>query len=507
MKSKRNFFIILLSLIFILMFNLVSGDITTGKTNYFNLDNITNVNDLITNLNGTNTGATLSTGIKNNSFVFTSNTYVALPIGNSVLTDNTDFSYSVWVNPTSCNVGGTCSIVGGVETSNYGMLSGISLGKFGIYTTTNGWVEPTTIINNNQWLNIIVTFESASNDLKIYFNGTNVYQNLNYLDWFESGQYMKLGNAYNIDLHLYNMRGKIDEFIVYNRDLSSSDVLELYNSYFPSPINYSIQINNFTLLNFNKYVLNQTLFINTTNTSFCNFNLNNNGVLNCSSVNNINHYCYVNNSIIGNNSLLFNCSHINSSINFAYNSTSYFIYDSIKINNLTRNTDDYNLNQNYSLKTNINANCLISKDNINFISCSNVLNLNHTCLISNLNLGYNTIYFKCINSIDSNNIIYYNETLNILFDEESENDIKYLPKYLRIIFLILFMLFILFVLTYLVSKDNNVIILFSFLCVSFILTIKIFNLINIEFGYNLNLLIPFVLFIISYAFYRANEKI
>jgi hypothetical protein len=196
-----------------------------------------NANDSLLNYNGTAQGGlTYSAGKSGNAFTFNGTTaFVSLPSG-SLSSLGTSFSFSLWVNPTT--ISGIAAMINTYTSTG---------GNKGFYTryTSGGAVETfafnsagTAIINgaggttisSGSWQMITITLDGAN--IRTYKNG--VLQNTTSYSGviaFDTTTYPSIGCLHYASLtYAYFVNGKIDEVNFWNRQLTSTEVTELYNA-------------------------------------------------------------------------------------------------------------------------------------------------------------------------------------------------------------------------------------------------------------------------------------
>ena len=116
------------------------------------------------------------------------------------------------------------AIVSKWETTGYYL--GIGPANKIRWNVGNG-IDGNTVLSANQWYHVAVTFNGGV--MEIYLNGT-LEKSVNYTGtipansaWFEIGeQYDSPGSG--------NFGGKADEVLVYNRSLTSTEVVQIYNT-------------------------------------------------------------------------------------------------------------------------------------------------------------------------------------------------------------------------------------------------------------------------------------
>lgn len=200
-----------------------------------------NTNDSLLNYNGTPYGGlTYTAGKSGNAFTFNgTNAYVQLPNNsfNSILSG--DFSIGMWVNTTSLSSFQT--LFSNFKSDGGGVYHGIILGinsnqfRLQIYNnTTEVLLQAGFSITTNTWNHIVIT-RKYSTGTKIYVNGSLNTSNTNVtnpdvvaLMYANIGAYM---NASGVPSGEYMSNGsKIDEVNVWNKELTSTEVTDLYNS-------------------------------------------------------------------------------------------------------------------------------------------------------------------------------------------------------------------------------------------------------------------------------------
>ena len=208
-----------------------------GLLAYYTADNTPN--DALGTYNGTLVnGATYGTGIINNGFSFDGvNDYVDL--GNVLDNDGTSaFSISAWVYIN--NGTGSKSILSKIKASS--PFNGFDLfvsnralhGYIGANSLTDGVYRYTfsTAITVSTWCHCVMTYDGSKTaaGMKLYVN--NVDSSSIQIDNFTGTS----SNAFTTNIGAREsgagsfMNGLIDEVGVWNRELTSTEVTELYNS-------------------------------------------------------------------------------------------------------------------------------------------------------------------------------------------------------------------------------------------------------------------------------------
>ena len=206
-----------------------------------------NTNDSKGTNNGTAVGGlTYGSGKIGNAFQFNgSNSYVSLP-NNSFNSLTNDFSVSFWMNLTNSH-----SVNGGQLFSNIQTSIGIStyfgfqIGFYNnqIYFTvgsnTGTSTASTRLISNalsgyiGTWVHVTCTHKQSTG-YKIYVNGVlNNSNNGTYNPVYTTNHTPSIGAQYSIYATpnlAYKLNGSMDALSVWNKELTQSEITELYNS-------------------------------------------------------------------------------------------------------------------------------------------------------------------------------------------------------------------------------------------------------------------------------------
>lgn len=177
-------------------------------------------NGTLTNFtfNGTTNGWV--TGKIGNGLLFNgSNDYVTANVPSSTYANA--FTWSLWINQKSSQLGGGIMTQGGSSYFNLytsGQFIRFQIGNPPINVDTTG-----NTINTNAWNHIVATYDPSlgSNQMKMYINGTFNGQSTN-TSLGGAGSSLRIGNygAY--------FNGSIDDVRVYNRALAANEVQQLY---------------------------------------------------------------------------------------------------------------------------------------------------------------------------------------------------------------------------------------------------------------------------------------
>lgn len=203
-----------------------------------------NANDSLSTYNGTALGGlTYGVGKVGTAFQFNgTNSYILLPTGSMRFTNS--FSVSMWTYATANQTGnkglfsdyywpGDLGYIIYMNTSNK-----VATYFLGNGNTLNGFTSNSSLANN-QWNHIVVLWDKPNTQWKIYINGVLDYTytnaNASSLNYGEYGNQRTNIGAINSSpsgvADVFN--GKIDEFGVWNRVLTTTEITELQTKYYP----------------------------------------------------------------------------------------------------------------------------------------------------------------------------------------------------------------------------------------------------------------------------------
>lgn len=197
-----------------------------------------NANDSLSAYNGTAQGGlTYSAGKSGNAFTFNgTNAYVSLP-NNSLNSLTGDFSINLWVNVANTNTFQTLLSAFEYNGTNYYGFTLFNYGytRFDIYNGTTSFItlqEPSANPYST-WYMITIT-RKASTSTKIYYNGTLKASNTNTTNpVYNLPTYTNIGvrNSSGAGIQYYAGNGtEIDELNIWNKELTSTEVTDLYNT-------------------------------------------------------------------------------------------------------------------------------------------------------------------------------------------------------------------------------------------------------------------------------------
>ena len=196
-----------------------------------------NSNDSLGNYNGTAQGGlTYAAGKSGNAFTFNgTNAYVSLP-NNSFNSFTGDFSVSFWYKPIVLS--GTKDILSSFTeylTNYYGFQISAFTNNFVIYIC-DGTLSYVTLQSGagtavaGAFSHVVIT-RKANTGTKIYINGSlNVSDSSTTNAVFAPTNYNALGATKSSSSASNFANGTLDEVNIWNKELSSTEVTELYNA-------------------------------------------------------------------------------------------------------------------------------------------------------------------------------------------------------------------------------------------------------------------------------------
>jgi hypothetical protein len=207
----------------------ISGDdLRVGQVSYYKFDG--DATDSHGSNDGTVSGATsTSSGKINDAYDFDgTNDYI--DTNNTNILSTNAFSISAWINPSALT--GNHPIIGQWSTNDYNIIFRVeSDGYVNAFlkdsSLNNVNVESTTqLTTGGGWYHVVLT--STGTSTKLYVNGgtaedtaSHTSRSIDTVDDIYIGSRAESGNYF---------AGIIDEVGIWNRELSSTEVTELYNS-------------------------------------------------------------------------------------------------------------------------------------------------------------------------------------------------------------------------------------------------------------------------------------
>jgi len=208
--------------------------LATDIENYYKMD--TNANDSVSAINGTATGATLTTGnggqISEGYDFDGVNDYISLPSTGFDTTFSGDFSVSLWVNvdnfdPASFSESWMICFRGDRNVQMKYTAAGAFLINF--FTGTNYTITTAGGYSTGVWYNVTAT-KSGTNGTKIYVNGVEQAANASATGTPSTNTAGSSIGDYAGSLTNYQVDGTIDEIGIWSKELTAEEVKNLYNN-------------------------------------------------------------------------------------------------------------------------------------------------------------------------------------------------------------------------------------------------------------------------------------
>lgn len=225
---------LLILVLFVSMIGLVSASLTDSLISYYKLDeqDVSGSGTIYDSLginNATNVGASNSTGIIENAYDFESTETDRIRIddgtGDFSQIGDQDFTLNVWVKPES--LANYRTIFG--ATDDGGVIVFVN-GSGKVCLACKGFphVAGTDAIYSGEWSMVTMTFNASANTFLYYINGTaDSGGAVSFTDTFSTGSGYDIGTFGTTS---YPFDGIIDEFGMWTRILTSTEITDLYNS-------------------------------------------------------------------------------------------------------------------------------------------------------------------------------------------------------------------------------------------------------------------------------------
>jgi len=279
----RNFkiipFIFLLSALYFLP-SLANADITTGLVGYWNFDE------------GSGTVVSDFSGNNNNASLVNGSLWVAGKIGNAVSFDgiddkvdaknisiwdlaNTNHSLSLWFKASTTNSGYDFLVdrfTGGTPGAGY-LISFNQNDSINFSERADGGkslsiTDYTKNYKDDTWHHTVVIVDVSSKTGTLYVDGVNKGTDIYTGNLINQNKALTFGNDYSNNNYAYS--GYLDSIRIYNRVLSSDEILELYNYYAPETIP-PVRSNGSPTQKLPKGITSATLSLNTNENSNCKY--------------------------------------------------------------------------------------------------------------------------------------------------------------------------------------------------------------------------------------------
>ena len=156
--------------------------------------------------------------------------YVTMGTAMDFTTYTNGFTIDLWTYPTAATFGAMFSSAWGTSGTQWQVYVRYNtLSQFGTtqrYSGTQNDFDTSNVFPINNWYNVVVT--SNNTTCYIYVNGTSQVSNVTgQINNQDASREVRLGNFKNYSAAQYN--GRIANCRVYNRALSSSEIIENYN--------------------------------------------------------------------------------------------------------------------------------------------------------------------------------------------------------------------------------------------------------------------------------------
>lgn len=232
---KTNFIFGIVLLIFLIVFPLLILAVLDDSKIYVSFDDRDLSGNNPTDISGndetlTNNGADISAvGILKESFDFeqSDNDYV----NTSYYLPNDDFSVSFWAKLESNMNGGFFSTHDDTAGSDGTALVFYNNGDY-LFVRINGgnnaFSTATDLWGSSEWVHIVFTYDYSIKNASVYLNGTYIESITTSNQPDNSVNKLQIGAKY-IDGTDNRMDGLIDEFTVYEKLITQSEITELYN--------------------------------------------------------------------------------------------------------------------------------------------------------------------------------------------------------------------------------------------------------------------------------------
>jgi hypothetical protein len=185
------------------------------------------------NNDGTNNGATTTTGIFSNALNFDGTDYLELP-DLSTLRGGQDLTVSLWFNSQdAANYQKLITKSSSYLSKDWELAFNGATGVVGFESEISdsgyGLSSPAGAATTNTWHNLVFTMDETNNILTLYLDGTQVAQDTSFSRESDStSANVNIGRrGYTSDRYF---TGAIDDVAVWDRVLSASEVSDIYSS-------------------------------------------------------------------------------------------------------------------------------------------------------------------------------------------------------------------------------------------------------------------------------------
>ncbi len=233
----------------------------SGLVSYWPMDEEsgTTVDDVKNSNDGTVTGTTIVDGYSNNARSFPGNSIVDYVEKSSFATfPTTAITTSFWVKTSDTNGDGMISYASTGHNNDWLIFNSSNVAIYRGSTVSTG-----VSVNDNQWHHLVVTWQSSNGETKLYLDGS-----LEYTGTLSTGTSITTGGTLMLGQEqdsigggltaAQSFGGIIDEVIIFNTVLDSTEVNDLYlanQSYInPSDTLYAVEISTDNFVSDTRYI-------------------------------------------------------------------------------------------------------------------------------------------------------------------------------------------------------------------------------------------------------------
>jgi hypothetical protein len=189
-----------------------------------------NANDSVGTNNGTNNGVTFSPGKVGQAFTFNGTTTQNIAVPDSISLNATTGTWEFWFK--NAQAGNRPGIVGKTDNGNQnGILFFVEPadGKLSVAVNASGGIKLSTptAVTDGVWHHAAVTFAQNGSSI-LYLDGQQVAAGVTPAFNFAANSQLLIGRVH--DSFWDQFRGQFDEFDIYNRVLSPSEIAAIYNA-------------------------------------------------------------------------------------------------------------------------------------------------------------------------------------------------------------------------------------------------------------------------------------
>ena len=222
---KKNLKLFQLFVIFIISYSASAQVPTSGLIGYWPFNG--NAYDMSgNNHNGTVLGATLTNdrfGNPNSAYSFNgTNNYILVP---GLTSTSKSYTFSLWVKPS-----GESRQFEYLFDTQFGRLvigwQTSVAGYIGFFDGGAAWQTFGNTPTGTNWRHVVITFDNSSATAKLYIDNVQSGTSRPYTSRDISGS-IAIGSAYNYGGGFF--KGTIDDYRIYNRALSASEIQSLFN--------------------------------------------------------------------------------------------------------------------------------------------------------------------------------------------------------------------------------------------------------------------------------------